>query len=585
MINPRRIINILSKEHLQLLPFIVLAMLIGAGFEVVGLSLVIPLLDMITNPAQSKFVELISSYYPILSNRQIIIFTILFFALIYALKGLYLAILARIISNFVFGIKVSINEKLMQYYINAPYEFHLKNNSSSLIRNITVEARTLVFHTLIPFLVLITESLVILAFMIFLFYLEPTGTLIIIFLLLLFGLLFQGLIKNFMEEIGSKRQRADGLIIQKAQESIGGIKDVKVLLKENAFMRHFSEENLLSANADAQHFTWSQFPRIYLEIIGVFTLSVLLLLLTMKSANSAQIIPTFGIFALASFRLLPSVNRIMISVNGLSYSSSALDIVEQQLNDASLISAHAIKENEVRNSFPFTESIDIQDITHSYDDADTLSLNKISISIKKGESIGIIGKSGAGKSTFVDVILGLLTPTSGIITVDGNNIFENLKGWQQIVGYVQQDVFLLDDSILKNIAFGIHDDDIDFKRLNQAIKEAQLDDFVNTLSEGLNTKLGERGLRLSGGQKQRIGIARALYHESSILVFDEATSALDSETETEIIEAISNLKGNKTIIIIAHRVSTLKSCDQILELCEGSIVKTFQGIELEKLVK
>lgn len=560
-------------------------MLIGAGFEVVGLSLVIPLLDMITDPTQSKFVELISSYYPILSNRQIIIFTIVFFSLIYALKGLYLAFLAHIISNFVFGIKVSINERLMQYYINAPYEFHLKNNSSSLVRNITVEARTLVFHTLIPFLVLITESLVIAAFMIFLFYLEPIGTVIVIFLLLLFGLLFQGLIKNVMEEAGSARQLADGLIIQKAQEAIGGIKDIKVLLKEDAFMRYFSKDNLLSANADAQHFTWSQFPRMYLETIGVITLCVLLLFLTIQSANSSQIIPTFGIFALAAFRLLPSVNRIMISVNGLRYSSSAIDIVEQQLNDASLISNHTTNENEVRNSLPFTESIDIQELTHSYDDAETISLNNISLSIKKGESIGIIGKSGSGKSTFVDVILGLLTPTSGTIAVDGNCIFENLRGWQQIVGYVQQDVFLLDDSILKNIAFGIPEDNIDFKRLNQTIKEAQLDDFVDTLSEGLNTQLGERGLRLSGGQKQRIGIARALYHESSILVFDEATSALDSETETEIITAISNLKGNKTIIIIAHRVSTLKSCDRILELSEGAIVNTFQGIEIEKLVK
>lgn len=585
MIKPRRIISILSKEHFQMLPFILLAMLIGAGFEVVGLSLVIPLLDMITDPTQSKFVELISSYYPILSNRQIIIFTIVFFSLIYALKGLYLAFLAHIISNFVFGIKVSINERLMQYYINAPYEFHLKNNSSSLVRNITVEARTLVFHTLIPFLVLITESLVIAAFMIFLFYLEPIGTVIIIFLLLLFGLLFQGLIKNVMEEAGSARQLADGLIIQKAQEAIGGIKDIKVLLKEDAFMRYFSKDNLLSANADAQHFTWSQFPRMYLETIGVITLCVLLLFLTIQSANSSQIIPTFGIFALAAFRLLPSVNRIMISVNGLRYSSSAIDIVEQQLNDASLISNHTTNENEVRNSLPFTESIDIQELTHRYDDAETISLNNISLSIKKGESIGIIGKSGSGKSTFVDVILGLLTPTSGTIAVDGNCIFENLRGWQQIVGYVQQDVFLLDDSILKNIAFGIPEDNIDFKRLNQTIKEAQLDDFVDTLSEGLNTQLGERGLRLSGGQKQRIGIARALYHESSILVFDEATSALDSETETEIITAISNLKGNKTIIIIAHRVSTLKSCDRILELSEGAIVNTFQGIEIEKLVK
>ena len=585
MIKPRRILNLLTKEHIQKLPFIILAMLIGAGFEVLGLSLIIPLLDIITNASQSKFVGFISSSYPSLSSDQVIILTIALFALLYVIKGFYLALLASMISNFVFGVKVSINKRLMQYYINVPYEFHLKNNSSSLIRNITIEARTLVFHTLIPLLVVITEILVIIAFMIFLVWLEPQGTVIVVSLLLLSGLLFQGLIKNFMEDIGTTRLHADGLIVQKAQEAIGGIKDIKVLLKEDAFMEHFSKHNLLSAEADAQHYTWSQFPRMYLETIGVVTLSVLLLFLTINSADSAQVIPTFGLFALAAFRLLPSANRIMISFGNLRYSSPVISNIEQQLNEAKSIPIHATNEHEVRNSLSFAKSIDIQNISHSYDDSEVISLNDISISIKKGESIGIIGKSGAGKSTLVDVILGLLAPTSGTIAVDGNSIYDNLSGWQQIVGYVQQDVFLLDDSILKNIAFGMHEDNIDCERLNQVIKEAQLDDFVDTLSEGLDTQLGERGLRLSGGQKQRIGIARALYHKSSVLIFDEATSALDTETETEIMSEISNLKGDQTIIVIAHRLSTLKHCDRIVELSKGSIVNTFQGVEMEKLVK
>jgi ABC-type multidrug transport system fused ATPase/permease subunit len=432
--------------------------------------------------------------------------------------------------------------------------------------------------------VIATESLVIIAFMIFLVWLEPQGTVIVVSLLLLSGLLFQGLIKNFMEEIGATRLHADGLIVQKAQEAIGGIKDIKVLLKEDAFMEHFSKHNVLSAEADAQHYTWSQFPRMYLETIGVVTLSVLLLFLTINSANSAQIIPTFGLFALAAFRLLPSANRIMISFGNLRYSSSVIGNIEQQLNDAKLLPIHATNEYEISNSLSFVKSIEIKNISHSYD-SETISLHNISISIKKGESIGIIGKSGAGKSTLVDVILGLLDPTSGAIAVDGNSIYENLIGWQQIVGYVQQDVFLLDDSILKNIAFGIHEENIDYERLHQVVNETQLDDFVYALSEGLNTQLGERGLRLSGGQKQRIGIARALYHKSSVLVFDEATSALDTETETEIMSEISNLKGDQTIIVIAHRLSTLKHCDRILELSKGSIVNTYQGIEMENLVK
>ena len=585
MIKQQRILNILTKEHAQKLPFIIFAMLIGAGFEVVGLSLIIPLLDIITNTPQSKFVGFFTSNFPTIGSDQVIILAIGLFAIIYVIKGLYLALLARLISNFVFGVKISINKRLMQYYINAPYEFHLKHNSSSLIRNITIEARTLVFHTLIPLLVVATESLVIIAFIIFLVWLEPIGTIIVLSLLLVSGLLFQVLIKNFMEEIGITRQHADGLIIQKAQEAIGGIKDVKVLLQEDSFLEHFSKYNMLSAKADAQHFTWSQFPRMYLETIGVVTLSALLIFLSVNTSNSVNIIPTFGLFALAAFRILPSANRIMTSLNGLRYSSSVISNIEQQLKEAQSTSIHSNNKNGAEYTLSFDESIDIQSISHSYDGTENISLNNISISIKKGECIGIIGKSGSGKSTLVDVILGLLAPSSGTINIDGNSIYNNIRGWQQIIGYVQQDVFLLDDSILNNIVFGMHENNIDYERLNKVIKEVQLSDFVYTLAEGLNTQLGERGLRLSGGQKQRIGIARALYHKSSILVFDEATSALDSETETEIMSEISNLAGDQTIIVIAHRLSTLKHCDRIIELSKGSIKKTFKGAEIDNLVK
>lgn len=585
MIKQLRILNILTKEHAQKLPFITFAMLIGAGFEVVGLSLIIPLLDIITNASQSKFVGFFTSNFPTTGSDQVIIIAIGLFAIIYVIKGLYLALLARMISNFVFGVKISINKRLMQYYINAPYEFHLKHNSSSLIRNITIEARTFVFHTLIPLLVIATESLVIIAFIIFLVWLEPIGTIIVLSLLLVSGLLFQLLIKNFMEEIGITRQRADGLIIQKAQEAIGGIKDVKVLSQEDSFLEHFSKYNLLSAKADAQHYTWSQFPRMYLETIGVVTLSALLIFLSVNTSNSVNIISTFGLFALAAFRILPSANRIMTSLNGLRYSSSVISNIEQQLKEAQSTSIHSTNKNEAGYSLSFDESIDIQSISHSYDGTENISLNNISISIKKGECIGIIGKSGSGKSTLVDVILGLLAPSSGTINIDGYSIYNNIRGWQQIIGYVQQDVFLLDDSILNNIVFGMHENNIDYERLNKVIKEVQLSDFVYTLAEGLNTQLGERGLRLSGGQKQRIGIARALYHKSSILVFDEATSALDSETETEIMSEISNLAGDQTIIVIAHRLSTLKHCDRIIELSKGSIKKTFKGAEIDNLVK
>jgi len=558
-------------------------MLIGSAFEVIGLGLFIPVMNLITNPSEGKVVALLDGYYPGLTSDAVIYLTLIVFALFYVIKGTYLAFLARILGRFSFGIKADINDELMHKYIKGPYEFHLKNNSAQLIRNITTESTQLVGNTLNPLLTIATEILVITSVVTFLLLIEPLGTLIVVSLLIVCSLAFQRLIKDLIADLGKTRHYADGLIVQTAQESIGGIKDVKVLSKEDAFLERFSRYNKMSSVVSSQQFMWSQIPRMYLETIGVLMLSVLLLFLTVGAQTPLDSISTLGVFALSAFRLLPSANRILSSLNALTFSSAVVNNIEEQLNAISPIPIQAKNENATNHSSSFSKNIEIDNLCYQYPDSEKPSLRDISLSIRKGESVGIIGESGAGKSTLVDIFLGLFVPTSGSILVDGTSIYDNLKDWQQQVGYVQQDIFLLDDSIQKNIAFGLREDEIDGKRVLQVVVEAQLNELVASLPDDLNTQLGERGVRLSGGQKQRIGIARALYRKSSILVLDEATSALDSATEGEIISIIKNLKGDKTTIVIAHRLSTIEHCDRIVEFNNGSICKIFEGTAMKKL--
>jgi len=577
--------KIITRKYILKLPFIMLAMLIGSMFEVVGLGLVILMMNVITNPSEGKYISLLYLYYPGLSSESVIYLTLALFAAFHVLKGIYLVFLARISGRFSYDIKANINNQLMHKYIKGPYDFHLNNNSSQLIRNITTETDQLVKKTLQPIITLSTEVIVIVSIVTFLMLIEPLGTLMVVSLLFVFSLVFQKLIKNIIADLGKTRQYADGLIVQVTQEAIGGIKDVKILSREDAFLEQFSKYNKLSSVASSKEFMWSQIPGMYLETVFVLALSVLLLFTTISVQSPLDAIPTLSVFAIAAFRLLPSASRILSSLNSLRFSSSVVISLAEQLNAVSQLPIQAKNENATSHPASFSKNIEIQHLSYQYPNSESRSLRDISLSIRKGESIGIIGKSGSGKSTLLDIILGLLVPTSGSILVDGTNIYDNLKDWQQKIGYVQQDVFLVDESIRKNIAFGLLEGEIDDERMLQVVIEAQLDELVASLPGGLNTQLGERGVRLSGGQKQRIGIARALYRKSSILILDEATSALDSATECEIVSIINNFKGNKTIIVIAHRHSTLEHCDRIIELNNGSVCKIFEGTEMKKLFK
>lgn len=570
--NLKKISKIVPNRRQKQLPFVVVAMVIGAAFEVLGISLIIPLMDIISG-TENQATDFVMSYLAINDEQKIALFSVIVFALIYLSKGLYLSGLAWLTAKFAYLVKAEVSNNLMEKYLNAPYEFHLQRNSAQLIRNLTTEANQLVLYIINPSLIIISESFVIFAIGGFLLLVEPQGTIIVMSLLIVLSFLFQRFLGRVSRRIGQIRQHADGMVIQNSQESLGGIKDVKILGKEVEFCKEFQKNNLISTGSSAKQNTISQLPRMYLETIGVIAFSILILLMVIRGGDFSEIIPVLGVFAIAAFRILPSANRILSAVNSLRFAESVITSLYNEMTTISPKEFQSIQSNMQSSHIAFQHNIEFNDISYRYPKSEELALSGINLTVRKGESIGVVGKSGSGKSTLSDLTLGLLKPTTGLISVDGVSIERSMKEWQKIIGYVQQEIFLLDDAIKRNIAFGELDSEIDNSKLSDAVNDAQLTEFIASLPDGINTRLGERGVRLSGGQKQRIGIARALYRNATILIFDEATSALDKETESEIVSAIKSLKGKRTMIVIAHRLSTIEHCDRIVELKKGYIHK------------
>ena len=352
---------------------------------------------------------------------------------------------------------------------------------------------------------------------------------------------------------------------------MGGVKDVKLLGREDDFLDVFQKHNSNSARMWKLQTTLQNLPRLMFEMLAIIALAILVLTMLYMGRDINSIVPILGLFAAAAFRMMPSITRVLVSLQALRYRFSAIDTLYEELNVESIK-----KTGEEVGSSRFMSELTLENVVYHYPSNKASVLNNISLTIKKGESVGFIGMSGSGKSTLVDVILGLLTPTSGTVYVDGLNIQKNLRGWQNQIGYVSQSIFLTDDTLRRNVAFGIADKDIDEAAVLRAIKMAQLDELVSSLPAGIDTIVGERGILLSGGQRQRIGVARCLYHDPEILVLDEATSSLDNSTEKMVMDSITALHGKKTVIIVAHRLSTVEHCDNVFRLKNGQIVE--QGI-------
>lgn len=550
-------------------------MVIGMALETLSIGLVIPATVLMI---QEDVVGRYPFLQPLLAalgnpSQQVLIGCgMLTLVGIYLIKAWFLAFLAWWQMRFGFGVQAQLSQRLFTIYLRQPYTFHLQRNTAELIRNTVNEVQQLWLLVLHPGMLVLTEGLVLLGIAFLLLIIEPLGALVVVLVLGGTTWGFHRWVRTRITVWGEARQYHDGLRIQHLQQGLGGVKDVKLLGRERDFLTQYHEHNVQSAKMGQFQSTLQQLPRLWLELLAVVGLAILVLSMLAQGRDMGSIVPTLGLFAAASFRLMPSVNRVLSAVISLRYGLPVINTLHEELK----ISALEQDTQGDNSTLAFEKEIRLTDITYTYPGAPAPALNRLSIIIQKSESVGFIGSSGSGKSTLVDVILGLLTPTAGQVVVDGQNIEQNLRAWQDKIGYVPQSIYLTDDTIRRNVAFGLPNEQIDNVAVARAIRAAQLEEFVASLPEGLETIVGERGIRLSGGQRQRIGIARALYHDPDVLVLDEATSALDTVTEEDVMQAVTALQGSKTILIVAHRFSTVERCNRLYQLEHGRV--TAEGV-------
>jgi len=565
----KKIDFLLSKNQKKQLLYLFTLLIISIFFELMGIGVMLPAFTLLLNPASHQDSVLLHKVTKFLGNPsqlQLVVFGMLSIVFIYLIKGVFLFYTSWKQSNFISQLSYGIGSKLFHGYINQPYNFFLKRNSSELLRNIQMEVHQ--FQSIILAIVIfLSEISVIASVLIFLIIIQPIGAISIGIFLSIFILIFHYFSKNRLLEWGEKRQIYDGKIALNLMQSFGAIKDIKILGRQHYFLEDFDLNNNARSKINSKQLTLQNIPRLYLEFIAIVGLAGLVLLLIYFGNSVDVVLPIIGVFAAAAFRLIPSANRIMGSIQNIRYAIPVVSLLYEELNNFTNI----IIEKKSKENIIFRE-ISINNLYFIYQGKEHNALNNINLSIKRGETIGFIGPSGSGKSTLIDILLGLLTPSSGSINIDNKNIETNLLGWQSQIGYVPQSIYLIDDTLRNNIALGIPAHLIDEQSINNAIKSAHLSEYISSLSDGLDTKVGERGVRLSGGQRQRIGIARSLYHNPSILVLDEATSSLDNETESEIMKSINAMHGTRTIIIVAHRLSTVSQCDKIFKMKSGSII-------------
>jgi ATP-binding cassette, subfamily B, bacterial PglK len=566
-----KILSVLSPLERRNVTLLLVLMFIGMLFEILSVGIILPVIAIIMQEDLIQQFPVLQTTFHYLgepNHTQLVVGSMLALVIAYTMKSFFIIFLIWKQMSFIHNVQASLSQRLFINYLRQPYTFHLQRNSAQLIRNIVTETGMFALTGLSAAMILLTEILALLGIVILLLFIEPVGAIITAITIGLVSLLFYYFTRGYILKWGKERQYHEGMRIQHLQQGLGGVKDVKLLGREDNFFSQYSFHNKRSAHVGKYVYTMQQFPRILLELLAVIGLSILVVTMVMQGDNSGTLFATLAVFAAAAFRMLPSVNKIITAIQRVRYSLPVINILHEEL-----VGFDECQTKNNNKTLLFKDSLNLESVTYKYPLTEDKALSGVNISIPVGTSVGFIGGSGAGKSTIVDIILGLLTPVKGRVLVDGIDIEEDLRCWQNNIGYVPQSIYLTDDSLRRNIAFGISNEDIDELALNRAIKAAQLNEFVNSLENGLDSVVGERGIRISGGQRQRIGIARALYHDPEVLVLDEATSSLDVATETKIMEAVNTFKGKKTIIIVAHRLSTVENCNLIYHIKKGKIVK------------
>ena len=571
------ILDLRSRIHFALL----LIPMVGVTImEVISIGLILPVIQVLLPSQQdSQLTAVVFRYFPELAHSEKVLLMVCIFAVFFLTKNFLLLVMIYVI-NKVVALKTALyTSVLFRVYLSRSLLFHFHNNSALLLRNSTSGVGQSLGAIRIV-LLLGLDLLLMIGALIFLLIIEPEATLGITILLLLFSFIFFKIGSPVFRRWGELSMDLEGSLIRWINQSFNGIRDVKLFNAAEYLFDRVGDIARDLADVESKMSTSHQVPRLLIETIVVIGFLGVILIFSSIARTPYEIIGTVGIFGMTALRLMPSLNRILTAATQLRQRAAFISTIHNDLQIVDKKFALFPESLPSQEQLPFDHQIDIDNIEFSYSPAERPVLEGVNLTIKKGETIGFVGSSGAGKSTLMDILLGFLMPKIGRVMIDENSVFDNIVGWQKRLGFVPQQVFVMDDNIRRNVAFAVEDELIDDERVSAVLEMAQLDTFVNDLPQGLDTVLGENGTRLSGGQRQRIAIARALYRDPDVLVFDEATSALDNVTELGITDALEKLSGEKTILIVAHRLSTVRKCDKIVFMKEGRVeaIGTYQEL-------
>ncbi|MDO4284050.1 MAG: ABC transporter ATP-binding protein [Eubacteriales bacterium] len=561
-----RVAKILTKRQKGQLVVLFFLMLIGAGMETIGTGLILPVVTIAMSPSLVTTDATYSRIYEALHMSSPTAFLLLIIFLLiglYVVKNVFLYFMYRAQYRFIYNGQFNTSRNLFKDYVTRPYEFFLDANTPVIMRHILSDVNG-VYNMLLTMLSFATEGIIMAALITLSLIVSPFMTVVMGGLIAVILFVNKKIMGPVLRRYGQDVQVNSSLTTKWLLQAVSGMKETKVLNKEKYFVDQYEKSAEKLCEIQKKQNSYQNIPRLLIETVCMGGILAMVAVFLMTSDDPASTIGQIGVLAVVAIRIMPSANRISTYLNSIAYYEPCMDAVEGIILRSLNVDADAVFANRgpIR-ALPFEKEVRLENVTYRYPNTEVNILEKASLTIPLGKSIGIIGPSGAGKSTAVDVLLGLLQPQEGRITVDGTDIETNIMGWYANIGYVPQLMYMLDDTIRNNIAYGFHPEDIDDAQVWHVLKEAQMDEFVRSLPEGLDTSIGERGVRLSGGQRQRIGIARALYMDPEIMIFDEATSALDNDTEEAIMGAIERLHGRKTLVIIAHRLTTIEKCDAV----------------------
>ena len=567
------------RQKLKMVQILIM-MVIGAALETCSIALVIPAIQVIIDPSCVEGDGIVARAYRLTGLENPTSFMILILGMIilgFVLKNIFLYFQNVVQLRFVYTNQFETSQRMMINFMKRPYEYYLNADTSVIQRMITSDVNNM-YGLILACLQLVSEVIIFVFLTVTLTSQAPQMILTIAALLVVVLLIIKWVLKPIMRRAGEENQDYYSGLYKWIEESVMGIKEIKIANKENYFITEYGKCGKGYVSAVQRYNIFNATPRLLIETVCMAGLILYLILMILSGADVTAMVPQIGAFSVAAMRLLPSANRINNYLTSISYFEpffmGVSDNLQDEIHDENVIydeNAYRVKKDVEK--LPVEKEIVLDDIVYKYPNSEALIFDHAHMEIPVGTSVGIVGTSGAGKTTIVDIMLGLLQISEGSILADGVEVRDHYESWLKNIGYIPQNIFMVDSTIRKNVAFGCADEEIDDAKVWEALKKASLDEFVRGLPQGLDTGIGERGIRISGGQRQRIGIARALFEDPEVLVLDEATSALDNDTEAAIMESINSLHGHKTLVIIAHRLQTIEKCDIVYRVEDGRIVR------------